>query len=142
VSDPWLAHTVLSPSILRRRFLAGAAAVCLLVALALAVAAFERPGVTVWLAALAAAGGAVSTWRAACGCRHAPLPALQVDADGRIAAGWPATAPARATFVSPLLVVLDTRAGAVVAVWRDALPRVGFRRLVVAARRAGSNPAA
>lgn len=144
----------------RRRFLVGASLVCAFVALVLADAAWAVPQLPVIAGTLAAAATAFVAARAGFGAGSTSAHGtVQVDSFGRIAirpvhhalkqrdpaaAGLPRAligdgpnagdCVAFAVCICPLFVALRTVGGARAVVWCDSLPRVGFRRLVVAAR--------
>jgi hypothetical protein len=129
--------TLLRASDERRRWLRAAALLSSALALVLLAALWLEPDGVRALAALAAVLAAA--WAGAESGRAPPPYALHIDADGVIwgRAGEVAErAPPlrlRACVVASRLVTLDGDAGPV-AVWRDALPVDGFRRLCVHAR--------
>jgi hypothetical protein len=134
VFEPWLAWVDLRPSRLQRRLIALALLISAVTAALVAAGVARAPtaaGAVAAVLAIAATAAAFAAWRRA----GRPSPALRIDAEGRISVRRrDDTAAAEPVFVSPWLICVRTGPRHVVAVWRDGLDDIGYRRLAAAAR--------
>ncbi len=132
--EPWLAWVELRPSRLQRRLLALALVTSAVTAALVATCVARAPTAASAAAAVLAIAATVAAFTAWCRAGRQPH-ALRIDTEGRISMRrGDGTVAAEPVFVSPWLIGLRTGPRRVVAVWRDGLDDIGYRRLAAAAR--------